>query len=32
MHGRHATVIFPKVREKAVIGWKEEDRNLSSDS
>jgi hypothetical protein len=32
MHGGHATVIFSKVREKAVIGWKEEDRKVSSDS
>ena len=32
MHRRHATVVFSEVREIAVIGWKEEDRKVSSDS
>jgi len=29
MHGGHAAVTFYEVREKAVIGWKEDDRKLS---
>lgn len=29
MHGGHATVICSEVREKAVIGWKGDDRKLS---
>jgi len=32
MHGGHATVIFSEVREKAMIGWKEQDRKVSNDS
>lgn len=32
MHGRHAAVVFSEVCEEAVIGWKEKDRKVSSDS